>query len=67
MLLANRTVATFVGKTAGQEKSQRHWFYRVHDVPDPSRLADLKAANCQNIRPTKSKASGNPKGDQPFD
>lgn len=40
MLLANRTVATAIGKP----KSGRHpkaFVYRVHDMPDPGRLADL--------------------------
>lgn len=42
MLLANRTVATFVGKPQGKKKSKA-FVYRVHDVPDPTRLADLSA------------------------
>ncbi len=42
MLLANRTVATFVGKPQGKKKAKA-FVYRVHDVPDPSRLADLAA------------------------
>ncbi len=40
MLLANRTVATFVGKPQGKKKPKA-FVYRVHDVPDPTRLADL--------------------------
>lgn len=42
MLLANRTVATFVGKPQGKKKPKA-FVYRVHDVPDPTRLADLSA------------------------
>lgn len=42
MLLANKTVATFVGKPAGKKKPKA-FVYRVHDVPDPSRLADFAA------------------------
>jgi len=40
MLLANRMVATFVGKLAGKKKTKT-FVYRVHDAPDPSRLTDL--------------------------
>ena len=39
MLLANKTVATFVGKPVGKKKPKA-FVYRVHDVPDPSRLSD---------------------------
>lgn len=42
MLLANRTVATFIGKPLGKKKPKA-FVYRVHDVPDPTRLADLSA------------------------
>ncbi|MCM1505392.1 MAG: RNB domain-containing ribonuclease, partial [Muribaculum sp.] len=42
MLLANRTVATFVGKPQGKKKPKA-FVYRVHDVPDSSRLSDLAA------------------------
>lgn len=42
MLLANRTVATFVGKPQGKKKPKA-FVYRVHDVPDSTRLADLSA------------------------
>jgi ribonuclease R len=40
MLLANRTVARHIGVAKRGEKP-RPFIYRVHDVPDPSRLADL--------------------------
>lgn len=42
MLLANRTVATFVGKPQGKKKPKA-FVYRVHDVPDATRLSDLSA------------------------
>lgn len=45
MLLANKTVAQFVGKPQEQGKRQAHgvksFVYRVHDVPDPSRIQDF--------------------------
>lgn len=40
MLLANKTVATFVGKPVGKKKPKA-FVYRVHDQPDPGKLADL--------------------------
>lgn len=40
MLLANRTVATFVGKPENKRKPKA-FVYRVHDMPDPGKLADL--------------------------
>lgn len=40
MLLANRTVATAIGKPAGRHKPKA-FVYRVHDMPDPGKLADL--------------------------
>lgn len=40
MLLANRTVAEFVGKPATGRKPKR-FVYRVHDAPDPEKLANL--------------------------
>ena len=42
MLLANRTVATYVGKPKDKKKPKA-FVYRVHDAPDPQRLADLAA------------------------
>lgn len=58
MLLANRTVATFVGKPQGKKKAKA-FVYRVHDVPDPSRLADLAAI--ARTFGYKIKSSGTPK------
>ncbi|MDE7145567.1 MAG: ribonuclease R [Duncaniella sp.] len=58
MLLANKTVATFVGKPAGRKKPKA-FVYRVHDVPDPSRLSDL-AAIARNFG-YKVKSSGTPR------
>jgi ribonuclease R len=37
MLLANRTAAEFVGKTA-KGKTAKTFVYRIHDLPDPERL-----------------------------
>lgn len=43
MLLANRTVAAFVGKNKDKRKKAKAFVYRVHDQPDAQRLADLAA------------------------
>lgn len=40
MLLANRTVAEFVGKVAKGKKA-KVFPYRIHDLPDPNKLSDL--------------------------
>jgi ribonuclease R len=40
MLLANKTVAEHIARERKSEQS-RPFIYRVHDVPDPSRLKDL--------------------------
>ncbi len=40
MLLANKTVATTIGKPAGRRKA-KPFVYRIHDVPDQTRLSDL--------------------------
>lgn len=40
MLLANKVVAEHVGRVKREEHA-RPFIYRVHDVPDPSRLEDL--------------------------
>ena len=40
MLLANCTVAEAVGKTASGKKS-KSFVYRIHDLPDPSKINDL--------------------------
>lgn len=40
MLLANKTVATHIGKAAPGKKAKT-FVYRVHDTPDPERLSSL--------------------------
>lgn len=40
MLLANKTVATTIGKPGGRRKA-KPFVYRIHDVPDQNRLGDL--------------------------
>lgn len=40
MLLANKTVAATIGIVPGKKKAKA-FVYRVHDQPDPSKLADL--------------------------
>lgn len=40
MLLANKTVAAAIGKPEGKKKPKA-FVYRVHDMPDPGKLADL--------------------------
>lgn len=40
MLLANRTVAEFVGKVPKGKKA-KVFPYRIHDLPDPTKLSDL--------------------------
>jgi ribonuclease R len=40
MLLANKTVAATIGNPGGRKKA-KPFVYRIHDVPDQSRLADL--------------------------
>lgn len=40
MLLANKTVAEFVGKT-GKDKKAKTFVYRVHDLPDPEKLENF--------------------------
>lgn len=40
MLLANKTVATAIGRPADHKKPKA-FVYRVHDLPDPGKLADL--------------------------
>lgn len=41
MLLANRTVAEFAGKT--KSKNKKTFVYRVHEQPDPEKLQDFSA------------------------
>ncbi len=40
MLLANRTVAQTIGEPSDKKKAKA-FVYRVHDMPDPGKLADL--------------------------
>lgn len=40
MLLANKTVATTIGKPSGRRKA-KPFVYRIHDEPDQTRLCDL--------------------------
>ncbi|MCU6769530.1 ribonuclease R [Barnesiella propionica] len=40
MLLANRTVAEFIGKTPKNKKAKT-FVYRVHDLPDPEKMSTL--------------------------
>ena len=40
MLLANKRVAEFVGKT-GENKTSKTFVYRIHDKPDPDKLANF--------------------------
>ncbi len=40
MLLANKTVATVIGRPEGKRKPKA-FVYRVHDTPDPDRLSDF--------------------------
>lgn len=42
MLLANKAVASFIGKPANKKKAKA-FVYRVHDVPDAERLNNLAA------------------------
>ena len=42
MLLANRKVAEFIGKGKGQP-TNKTFIYRVHDEPDPEKLAGLQS------------------------
>ena len=40
MLLANKTVATHIGKP-GKDKKEKTFVYRIHDVPNPDKLANF--------------------------
>ena len=57
MLLANKTVAKAIGKPEGRKKAKA-FVYRVHDMPDASRLQDL--ANIAAAFGYKIKSSGTP-------
>jgi ribonuclease R len=41
MLLANRSVATFIGRAKSGQPSGQTFVYRIHDDPDPQKLQDL--------------------------
>ncbi|MDR1730329.1 MAG: ribonuclease R [Prevotellaceae bacterium] len=41
MLLANKTVATHIGKPKDKRSKAKTFVYRVHDVPDPEKLTNL--------------------------
>lgn len=42
MLLANKRVAEFVGKT-GENKTPKTFVYRIHDKPDPDKLSSFNS------------------------
>jgi len=58
MLLANKTVATFIGKPANRKKAKA-FVYRIHDQPDPGKLSDL--ATLARTFGHKIKTTGTPK------
>ena len=41
MLLANRSVAEYIGKAKNGEPSEKTFVYRIHDDPDPAKLFEL--------------------------
>ncbi|GIR13025.1 MAG: hypothetical protein CM15mP23_16000 [Cryomorphaceae bacterium] len=43
MLLANRQVASFIGKKMDGTPSKKPFVYRVHDVPDPDKIGAFSA------------------------
>jgi ribonuclease R len=43
MLLANKTVATHIGKPQKRGEKPKTFVYRVHDVPNPDKLANFSA------------------------
>ena len=54
MLLANRTVATFIGKVPKNKKAKT-FVYRIHDLPDPEKLENLSKFSSRfgyHLRPT---------------
>lgn len=58
MLLANRTVAQAIGVPTGKKKPKA-FVYRVHDMPDPGKLADLSTLS--RVFGYKVKATGTPR------
>lgn len=60
MLLANRTVATFIGtKVKGSNKKPKSFVYRIHEAPDATKLAEL--ARVAKIFGYRIKETGTPK------
>lgn len=57
MLLANKTVASVIGAAAPKKKAKA-FVYRIHDQPDPGKLADL--ATLSRTFGYKLKANGTP-------
>ena len=57
MLLANKTVATAIGKPVGRKKGKA-FVYRVHDQPDATKLVDL--ANIARTFGYRLKTHGSP-------
>lgn len=41
MLLANKSVAAFIGKNENGSPSKKPFVYRIHDVPDPEKLTNF--------------------------
>jgi len=58
MLLANRTVAETIGNPGGKKKAKA-FVYRIHDMPDPGKLADL--AQLSRNFGYKVRENGNPR------
>lgn len=58
MLLANKTVATTIGKKIGKRKPKA-FVYRIHDMPEPGKLSDF--ATIAKTFGYKIKSSGTPK------
>lgn len=58
MLLANKTVAQAIGMPQGKKKPKA-FVYRVHDMPDPSKLSDLSTLS--RTFGYKVKSSGSPR------
>ena len=60
MLLANKTVATFIGNVPkSAKKKPKAFVYRVHDQPDPGKLGDL--ATLSRTFGYKVRATGSPR------
>ena len=57
MLLANRTVAEKVGRVPKNKKA-KVLPYRIHDLPDPEKLAQMADANGRPAEPLRKAAAG---------